>query len=255
LRWPDIVSGIRRLPLLTSIAVIVAVVAAIVQYAVPAAVPALERDHDGLARGEWWRLVSPLFVQTLGWYQVLTNLVTLALFGFIAERLLSRWRWLLLLAAGTVAGQVAAYAWHEPGGGASIAICGLAGGTAVALFAGRGPVPWLAAHAVVYYVVALTGWGFSGILAAGLGCVVAGGLLSGLRWAGVPEVERLALAGAAACAVGLAAVGDLHGISLTAGGVAMLVVVSMRGRNGDATAGVMLGGAAAGVRDTSKGDR
>jgi membrane associated rhomboid family serine protease len=230
--------------------VTVAVVAAIMQYAVPAAVPVLERDHDGLARGEWWRLVTPLLVQTLGWYQVLTNLVTLALFGFIAERLMSRWRWLLLLAAGTAAGQLAAYAWHEPGGGSSIAICGLAGGTVVALFTSRGPVPRPAAHAVVYYVVALTGWWFGGILAAGLGCVVAGLLLYGFRWAGAPQVERLALLGAAACAVVLAAVGDLHGVSLTAGGVALLVVL-MRGCNRAATAGAMLGGAD--VRSKVKG--
>jgi membrane associated rhomboid family serine protease len=221
------VSGIRRFPVLTTAAVIVATVAAIVQYAVPAVVPALQRDIDGLAEGEWWRLVTPLLVQTLGWHQVLANLMTLALIGFFAEQLMSRWRWLLLFVAGTAGGQIAAYAWGEPGGGASIAICGLAGGTAVALLVGRGPVPWLAAHAVVYYVVALTGWGFRGIVAAGLACVMAGVLWYGLRRLGVPEVERLALAGAAGCALVLAAAGDLHGISLLTGGVATLVVLAL----------------------------
>jgi hypothetical protein len=223
------VSGIRRAALLTTVALTLAVMAAVVQYAVPDAVPALERDPGALARGEWWRLVTPLLVQTLGWYQVLTNLVTLALFGFIAERLVSRWQWLLLLTAGTAAGQVAAYAEGEPGGGASIAICGLAGGAAVALFVRRGPV--LAAHAVVSYVVALTGWGFSGFYAAVLACVAAFALLLGLRWLGVSKVERVALAGAAGCAVALAAAGDLHGISLTAGGLVMIVVF-VAARNG-----------------------
>jgi hypothetical protein len=45
--------------------------------------------------------VSPLLVQTLGWYQVLANLVTLAATGVAAERVLGRWRWVLGFLAGT----------------------------------------------------------------------------------------------------------------------------------------------------------
>jgi hypothetical protein len=68
-------------PILTAVATTVALGAAVVQYAVPDAVPALRRDPVALAHGQWWRAVTPLLVQTLGWYQVLTNLVTLALVG------------------------------------------------------------------------------------------------------------------------------------------------------------------------------
>jgi hypothetical protein len=219
-------SGIRRFPVLTATAFTVAAVAAVVQYAVPAVVPALQRDPHGLVHGQWWRLVTPLLVQTLGWYQVLTNLVTLALFGLISEWLLGRWRWMILFASGTLGGQVAAYVWHEPGGGDSIAICGLAAGVAIALLAGHVPVPRLAAHAVVYYIVALTGWGFRGIPAAGLGCLAAGVFLHGFRRIRVPDAERVALAGTVACAIALAAARDLHGAALTSGITIMIFVLA-----------------------------
>lgn len=212
-RDPDV----RRFPVLTTMALAVATVAAVVQYAVPGAVSTLQRDPDGLTHGQWWRVVTPLLVQTLGWHQVLANLVTLALIGLISEWLLGRRRWLVLFASGTIAGQVAAYTWSEPGGGASIAICGLAGGTAVALLAHPSPVPRLAAHPVVYYIAALTGWGFGGLLEAGLGCLAAGVLLHGLRQIAGVNAERVALIGTVVCAIALAATFDLHGVSLISG--------------------------------------
>lgn len=213
----------RRFPVLTGYAVGIAGVAAILQYTVPGIVPALQRDPDALAYGQWWRLVTPLLVQTLGWYQVLVNLVTLALVGAVAEWVLGRWRWLLLFLTGTAAGQLAAYAWQEPGGGDSIAICGLAGGVALALLAGSEPVPRIPAYTVVLYIAALAGWGWYGVVAAGLACLATIALWYALRW--LPHIDRLALAGTVACALVLALRRDLHGISLTAGIVAMTVLV------------------------------
>jgi membrane associated rhomboid family serine protease len=232
---------VRRPPILTATAVTVAIGAAVAQYGFPAVVPALVRDLDALRAGQWWRSASPLLVQTLGWHQVVANLLALAVFGLVAEWLVGRWRWLVLFAAGTLGGQVAAYAWQEPGGGSSIAICGLAGGAAVTLLAGHGPVPRPFAHAVVYYVVALTGWGFSGIVAAGLGGLGAAAFLHGLPRLGVREVERVALAGAVACAAALAVAADLHGVSLISGMATMALLLAgqgvpppwLRGRTGN----------------------
>jgi hypothetical protein len=133
----------------------------------------------------------------------------------------------------TLGGQVAAYAWQEPGGGSSIAICGLAGGIAVAVLTGRGPAPWLFAEVTVLYVVALTGWGFGGIVAAGVGCVAAAGLLYGMRWAGMREVERAGLAGAVVCAMVLAVAADLHGVSLVSGMAAMALLLIVDRRHPD----------------------
>lgn len=209
--------GARRLPLLTVVALAVAALAALLQYTVPGAVPLLERDPDGLRQGELWRLVTPLLVQTLGWYQVVANLASLAVVGAVAEWALGGRRWLVSLAAGTAGGQLAAYAWHEPGGGSSIAICGLAGGLVVTLLARRTPPHRLAPEVVVYYVAALAGWGLVGPAGAVAACVVAGLGIRALDWAaGTAAAYRLALAGAVACALGLATLGDLHGASLTA---------------------------------------
>ncbi len=201
-----------RLPVLTSTAVVVATVAAVVQYAVPAVVPAWQRDPAGLPPGLWWRLVTPLFVQTLGWYQVLVNLVTLAAVGAVAEQVLGRWRWALLFVGGAVGGQVAAYLWHEPGGGDSIGICGLAAGVVVTLLLGPAPVPRLPAHVVVCYAAALAAWGARG--AVGAGFAVAAAVLW-LRLA--PNAERIALTGVAIVAPLMALRHDLHGAALVAG--------------------------------------
>ncbi|HYQ67027.1 rhomboid family intramembrane serine protease [Actinophytocola sp.] len=204
----------RRLPIISATAAGVAVVAAVVQYTVPAAAPTLQRgDFTLVTSGEWWRLVTPLLVQTLGWYQVVTNLVTLALVGAVAERSVGGARWAVLFAAGTIGGQVAAYAWGLPGGGDSIAICGLAGGMVVRLLAGPAANRWPAA-VVVCYVAALTGWGFGGIPAAGVAGIVAAVAVFAL------PSPRFALLAAVGGAVALAAHADLHGVSLLSGMVA-----------------------------------
>jgi membrane associated rhomboid family serine protease len=208
----------RPKPIVATTAVGVAVVAAIVQYAVPSVVPVLQREPGVLAAGQWWRSVTPLLVQTLGWYQVATNLVTLALVGVIAERQLGRLRWGVLFAAGTVGGQVAAYAWLEPGGGDSIAICGLAGGVVVWLLAARPEASRWDVGVVVCYVAALTGWGFGGIRAAAVAVVVAT-----LALYLVPG-RRVVLLGAVACALALTVAADLHGVSLLSGMVIALLI-------------------------------
>jgi membrane associated rhomboid family serine protease len=206
--------------------VTVAVGAALMQYAVPAVVPVLQRDLDAMLRGQWWRLGSPLLVQTLGWHQVVANLVTLALFALIAEWLVGRRRWWILFAAGTIGGQIIAYALGEPGGGDSIAICGLAGGVAVALLAGREPAPPWYVPAVVLYVAALAGWGFGGAVAAGAAVGCGAVVLYGLRGMGVRTAERVALAGTMLVAAAMSAVRDLHGVSFLSGAAAMVAVIT-----------------------------
>lgn len=209
---------VRRMPVITATAVGVAVVAAAVQYAVPSAVPMLQREPSVLETGQWWRWVTPLLVQTLGWYQVVTNLVTLAVVGVVAEWRFGRWQWAALFAAGTVGGQTAAYAWQEPGGGDSIAICGLAGGVVVWLLAGRADASRWAVGVVVCYVAALTGWGFAGIRAAAVAVFVAVLVLYV-----VPD-RRVALLSAVACGTSLAMVADLHGVALLSGMFTALVL-------------------------------
>lgn len=225
-RWiirPENVETAERKPIIAATAVGVAAVAAVVQYAAPLVVPALEREPGALEAGQWWRLVTPLLVQTLGWYQVVTNLVTLVVVGVVAERLFGRWRWAVLFAAGTIGGQIAAYAWGEPGGGDSIAICGLAGGAVVWLLADRRDASRWAVGAVVCYIAALTGWGFGGIRAAAVAAAFAAVVVLC-----VVRARGLALVGSVACAVALTVAADLHGVSLLSG-MAMALVITCCG--------------------------
>ncbi|HEX5596998.1 MAG TPA: hypothetical protein VFX61_13435, partial [Micromonosporaceae bacterium] len=101
-----------------------------------------------------------------------------------------------------------------------------AGGMALALLVAPAPTPWLVAHPVIYYIVALTGWGFGGLVAAGLGCLAAGLVLRELRRAGVRNAERIALTGTMFCAIVLAAARDLHGISLLSGMAVLGVILA-----------------------------
>jgi membrane associated rhomboid family serine protease len=216
-----------RWPVVTTIAVTVAIAAAVLQYTAPAMVPALQREPSGLSQGQYWRLVTPLLVQTLGWYQVMANLVSLAVIGTVTEWVLGRRWWLPLFAAGAVGGQLAAYSWHDWGGGDSTAICGLAGGVLVAQLAGPDPPVRWATETVLYYIAALAGWGLSGAVATVLAvAATATGLYllpriaqntgqSTGRGIGRAGGYRLALAATGLAALGLATRRDLHGAALT----------------------------------------
>jgi hypothetical protein len=208
----------QRFPTLTTVACGIAAMAAVAQYTIQPMIPALQRPSAGHQAGQWWRLVTPLLVQTLGCYQVVANLVTLAVIGAVAERMLGRGWWLILFATGTAGGQLAAFHWHDPGGGDSIAICGLAAGITVTLLIRPEAGSVFAHWAVVCYVAALTGRGFSGARAAVLACVLAGIGMAILRRFRLPGADRIPLACCVVSAVALVALEkDLHGASLIAG--------------------------------------
>lgn len=68
----------------------------------PMLLPALDRNLEALRAGQWWRLVTPRFVNPEIWTQYVL-LVILALVGSAVERQYGGLRWLMLwLAAGIV---------------------------------------------------------------------------------------------------------------------------------------------------------
>ena len=76
----------------------VAIVAAtcfmfVLQLARPETVTWLQRDIESLKAGEWWRLITPLFVQPFGWSQFLFNLLFVAALLPIVERFYGSWVW------------------------------------------------------------------------------------------------------------------------------------------------------------------
>lgn len=99
---------------------------------------ALDRNRELLLDGQWWRIVTPLFVQDGGWLGTIVNLVALLIAGTMAELLYSRWVMLAVYFVSGLVSEVAAYTVFPGQGfaGNSVAIVGLLAGAAL-LVAGR----------------------------------------------------------------------------------------------------------------------
>jgi len=139
------------------------------QVADPHLVTVVGRDPTGLHWSHVWRVASPLLIQSDGATQAAFNLVTLLVFGAWVERAWGRRAWAVgYLGAGLV-GQLVGYAWNPPGGGNSVAVCGLVGLIGAALWVGRPMMPGPAVILAPYYPAALLGLDVAG----GTGQVVA----------------------------------------------------------------------------------
>jgi rhomboid protease GluP len=98
--------------------------------AYPSVLLALERSPQALA-GQWWRLVTPVFVERGGWVEIAFNLVSLGVVGVLAERVYGSGRWVLFYVAGGLTGEAIGLAWRPIGAGSSVGVCGLLGAWAV----------------------------------------------------------------------------------------------------------------------------
>jgi rhomboid protease GluP len=92
----------------------------------PSVLLALERRPQALA-GQWWRLVTPVFVERGGWAEITFNLVSLAVVGVLTERVYGSGRWVLFYLAGGLTGEAIGLAWRPIGAGSSVGVCGLLG--------------------------------------------------------------------------------------------------------------------------------
>jgi membrane associated rhomboid family serine protease len=84
---------------------------------------------EGLAHGEWWRLVTAMFLHG-SYLHIASNMLALWFLGSVVEHALGPVRYILLYFASGLAGSTGAIisAPHEPTVGASGAIFGLLGG-------------------------------------------------------------------------------------------------------------------------------
>jgi membrane associated rhomboid family serine protease len=122
-RWRDL----KARPLVaTTVLIALTVLMFGLQLAYPEMIGALGRDLGALKRGEVWRLVTPLFVQSRGTGQFLFNMLFLVVFLPMAERLYGAIVWALYFVPGVV-GQLVNYVWDPHGGGSSTAIFGVMG--------------------------------------------------------------------------------------------------------------------------------
>lgn len=107
------------------------------QFVFPQIIPMLERTPTAMENHEWWRLFTPLLVQSDGWRQIAFNFPAILLLGIAIERIFgSRQVVLLYIVCGFV-GEIAGFAWQPFGAGSSIAAAGLLGALALWLLMKR----------------------------------------------------------------------------------------------------------------------
>jgi membrane associated rhomboid family serine protease len=101
------------------------------QFFFPRLLLALERNARLIASGEWWRLVTALFVQDGGLAGSIFNLVSLLLIGSVAEQIWGTRRWLIVVVVGGILSEVVALAWRPIGAGNSVANFSLGGAVSI----------------------------------------------------------------------------------------------------------------------------
>ena len=110
------------------------------QFVFPEILTALRRNPEALRAGEWWRMITPLFVHAEGWRQIAFNFTAIAFVGTIVERIYRSRLWLLFYFAGGLTGEIAGYAWKPYGAGASVAGSGLLGALAAWSISRKAPL-------------------------------------------------------------------------------------------------------------------
>lgn len=224
-------AGLHRRPVTTMTVLAVTAAANLTQFAVPGTLAHFQRTPAEL-HGQWWRMVTSLFVQDGGVVGTLSNLLFLALIGAAAEQVLSRPRWLLHYFGVGVAAEIVGYFWDPLGGGNSIAVCGLTGAVMLALWRGDTRLPAHTPQALLFWCAALLG-------------TLSDSLYIPAIVAGVIAVNLLKKAGPGAAARPVAAI---------AAGVTVVLTVAQNIHGGALVLGVALGLAAAVLRAPSRGD-
>jgi rhomboid protease GluP len=114
-------------PRATAVVLVVTVLLTGLALASPQIAAALDRRPSAVVAGEWWRLITPILINTHGWVQFVSNTLGLAGVGAVVERQWGPRLWLVFYVAGGIAGEAAGLAWQPFGAGSSVAICGLLG--------------------------------------------------------------------------------------------------------------------------------
>jgi membrane associated rhomboid family serine protease len=187
-----------------------------IQWADPGLLGQLERTHAEL-HGQPWRILTSLFVQDGGLVGTVSNLAFLPLLGAAAEQVVSCLRWLLVYFGVGAAGELVGYFWQPVGGGNSVAVCGLAGLLAVAMWRQDPRLPSFTEPAMLLWCAALLGtvssrW-YPAFVVAG---VLAVRYVTRLRCRGVRTVRPVALTVVVSTAV-LVVLHNIHGGALLAG--------------------------------------
>ncbi|HSB65142.1 MAG TPA: rhomboid family intramembrane serine protease [Anaerolineales bacterium] len=113
----------------------------ILQFFFPSILPLFQRDYQRFLSGNWWRIITPLFVQDGGLGGTIFNLAGLLLIGSIAERLWGGRFMFMIFFVGGILGEIVAFAWQPVGAGNSISNFSLAASIAIACLTRHSPKP------------------------------------------------------------------------------------------------------------------
>lgn len=119
-------------PQTTALLLLAIAVPSILQFFFPAVLSIFERNYGLFLSGDWWRLITPLFVQDGAVSGTIFNLISLLLVGSVAERFWGGRRMLLIFFIGGIAAELVAFAWQPIGAGNSIGNFSLAASIVVA---------------------------------------------------------------------------------------------------------------------------
>lgn len=103
------------------------------QFPFPEVLADFRRNREALLAGEWWRMVTPLFVQSAGWWQCCINGAGAVIVCPLAERFYGR-KLLALYFIPGILGEIFAYVWAPNGAGSSLSIAGVMGGLFAFIF-------------------------------------------------------------------------------------------------------------------------
>lgn len=130
----------RRFPTATASLLAITGLVTGLQFVFPEILAALRRNPEALRAGEWWRMITPLFVHASAWPGIVFNFTAIAFVGTIVERIYGSRLWLIFYFAGGLTGEIAGYAWKPHGAGASVGGAGLLGALALWLLFQRTPI-------------------------------------------------------------------------------------------------------------------
>ena len=117
----------RPIPKTTLAVFAVTAIVTALTFPYPHLIAALERTPTMLAHREWWRFITPVFINPEGWRQIVANAVGLLVLGAIVEREFRAARWLAIYFSSAVVGEIAGCAWRPNSAGSSVGVCRTAG--------------------------------------------------------------------------------------------------------------------------------
>lgn len=218
-------------PVVTAVVFVITVAVSVTALANAALMRVMTRDVGEFRHGQWWRIVSPIFVQSSGWGQLVFNMSGLVVIGAALEQRLSRPVWIVVYLVGGVGSIALLTRWRpgDTGGGSSDAIAALIGALAVvvAVHGSTRRGDWPAQVYSIFFAGYLTGLAIGGVVPS----IVAGNLSVAAVFAArrgwrPSTVNRACLVMIAACGTVMTVAHQGHGIGIVAGIAIASVVIA-----------------------------